>query len=137
VLIFRHSLNYMHLTYFALYDNIHSGVIQYGNAPKLILREPQSSYFALRTPMRFGEPLHGGGYALFNKMKGVKILCSFQIHIRGPRAECARLGVLGRKEWCDMNCLYTPLLYVCYIRGFNSLCNYDIYYHSRVYKQKT
>ena len=30
----------------------------------------------------FGEPLHGGGYALFNKMKGV-ILCSFQIYTKG------------------------------------------------------
>ena len=66
--LIRHSLNYIHLTNFALYDNIPLGVIQYGNAPKLILR--------------FGEPLHGGGYALFNKMKGV-ILCSFQIHTKG------------------------------------------------------
>ena len=61
-------LTNIHLTNFALYDNIPLGVIQYGNAPKLI--------------PRFGEPLHGGGYALFNKMKGV-ILCSFQIHKKG------------------------------------------------------
>lgn len=36
-----------------------------------------------------------------------------------------------------MNFLYAPLLYVRYIRGFNSLCNYDIYYHSSIYEQET
>ena len=105
---------------------------------------PQSSNFASGNPCTVAvigvlSPRNegwGSRDALFTKLKGV-ILCSFQIHIWGPRAECARLGVLGRKEWCDMNCLYAPLLYVCYIRGFNSLCNYDIYYHSCVYKQKT
>ena len=35
---FGTRLTNIHLTNFTLYDNIHSGVIQYGNAPKFMLR---------------------------------------------------------------------------------------------------